>query len=228
MVATRRKIETDEDRYGGFSTRSNRFFSSDYDRPTQTSIDDFSYGNDNTSSYGFNTTSTDTDYEVEKEYKVNPSVIDEDEENDLIPISSFMPEIERKVVVEKPAQKAESAKINLSARGKILITAYSIITCLLIFLCVYNIFAIGNLRTSLDAKTSEYTQLSQVVGDLELKYESLDSANSVSNSLGSEFKAVSQSEVIAINLDDTASVIEVEKSTNWFNDFCEFLSNIFN
>ena len=226
MIATKRTIETEEDRYGGFNTQQSDLFSSKtYESPYVSRS--FSFGENET------TTENQTDdFEVEKEYNF------EDYTSSLNtaqarPVKSFMPRIERErpqvQVVDEVEVTQTKTKLRLNARGKILVGAYSLVVAILVAFAIYNAIAIANLNTAVATKTAEYTTMQSQVTSLESEYQTLGAQDTVGQKAAVEqgFKEATSEDYVSISLGEKQELVNIEESTNLFDKICNFLSNLF-
>lgn len=248
MIATKRRIETDQDRYGGFaSTNPNvsYFANQNYENSEQLEgQQSFDMDNnagyttlgDYTQSYTGKQEDTDTtneytqetpSYEVEKEYNVDELNGTKTDDNYLI-VKTFMPYVERqKVEQEQPKQTFTQKKVKLNARGKIFVTMYAIVACLLVAFCIYNAVAIGAAKSAIAEKQIEYAQLANDVGVLDRTLTNLTSDENIKNSLPSGYHPPTSETTETVDIQERPKYVKVEKTTNWFDRVCEFFSNLF-
>jgi len=107
-------------------------------------------------------------------------------------------------------------------------TTTMIVTVLLAFLCIYNIFVINNMGTSINCLQEEvieyeydYVQAERLYNDLT----SVDGIQSELNAMG--YGEIASSNIVAVSVPDKTEVIELQGETNWFDSLCNFLSQIF-
>ena len=59
-------------------------------------------------------------------------------------------------------------------------------------------------------------------------YERLTSTDNIKNELGNmEYSQIPSSNVVAVDVPNKVEVSELQGQTNWFDEFCNFLSRIF-
>lgn len=230
MVIQKRKIETDQDRFGGFSSLNNNFsyFSNSTGTAEQQSIDEEQTGYIQTGEQLEEQEEYDapTTYEGESEYTAS-DMVTEDEESEYAFVKTFMPNVERKsVVIETPKRTRvrQKAKLKLNARGKIFACMYSIVACLLVAFCIYNAVSISNIKNTLALKESEYAQSVSEVSVLQSNYDNLNSGSGLDQSV---YNPISESNSIKFEIDKRPAFVEIEESTNWFDKVCKFLSRLF-
>lgn len=249
MISTKRKIETEQDRYGGFSTNSNPnvsyFANNSFSSPYE--VNDTSYDFDNETStdndfFTFNQTQTEEEqestyetpqfnidttpvYELEKEYKVE-ELSPPNEGDEFCIVKTFMPNVQRKEqpVVTTPTVKKQRAVLN--SRGKIFVSMYLLVATLLIAFCIYNAVAISSLSATISATQSEYNSIKNEVTLLESDYSNFNS--SMENLVPDNFNSISSSNTVSVSIKERPVYVEAESTTNAFDKICEFLSNIFN
>ena len=173
------------------------------------------------------TTETDIDeettpsYEVEREYNING--LPEDE----IIVPTFMPMVKSS---EPEAKEAYDYKIKLNARGKIMATVFGVVVCFLIAFMVYNAVTISKLSNSLAYLEAEQASRTAGVSQLETTYQELTSESNLERLAGSDgigFTYSPESSDISISLQQRPEISSPKESTNWFNNLCEFFSNLF-
>lgn len=234
MVTQKRKIETDQDRVGGFSTFNNNFsyFSNSQNSAGtihQQSVEDVTNytTTEEEQEYetGYETPST--TYEGESEYTAT-DMPTTDGESEYAFVKTFMPNVERREIVslnELPTKKVvQKTKVRLNVRGRILISAYTVIACLLVAFCIYNAVSISNVKNTLVDYKQEYTQSVNEVSLLQKNYDGLNTSNNVNQST---FVPVNESNTVKVQLDKRPTFVEIDDSTNWFDKICNFFSNLF-
>lgn len=225
MVSTKRTVETEEDRYGGFRTQQNDLFSSTtYESPYVSR------------SFSFGSTDSETeekteDFEVEKEYSFD-GYQDPSQENEERPVRSYMPTIEQdrpqSRIVEEVEYTQTKTKLRLNARGKILVCAYSLVVAILVAFSIYNAISISNLNSAIAGQTIEYVTVQNQVASLEQTYQALGSQVAIEESLsGSGFSRATEQDFVSVSLGDKHEVISIEESSNAFDKICKFLSELF-
>lgn len=216
MIATKRKIETEKDRFGGFASRSfgNDIYASTLIeepattyRPTQTNDDEV--------------------FEIEKEYKLNsPSEFSPEPR----PIQTIMPTVQKKT--EAKVENKSRTRIKLNFRGKIMIGVYTAVVTLLLGLCIYNAFVIGSMKGVVSAKQETLNAQQTEVSGLELEFNSLAEESTIKAKLSEmsdkKFRSVTESDKVYVKASEKTEVPTYEGSSNFFDKVCEFFSNLFN
>ena len=228
------KIETDQDRVGGFSTFNNNFsYFSNSQNSTgtvhQQSVEDLTDYTTTEEQQDYQETydSPTTTYEGESEYTAT-DMPTADGESEYAFVKTFMPNVERRedITFEKASSKriVQKTKLKLNIRGKILVCAYSIIACLLVAFCIYNAVSISNIKSSLVSYKQEYSQTVDEVSMLQRNYDGLNSTTHVSQS---NFVPVDEANTVKVQFDKRPTFVEIDDSTNWFDKVCSFLSKLF-
>lgn len=231
MVTQKRRIETDEDRYGGYSSTTSNF--SLFSKPSTTGTIDGQQEIDTSTSYAESleesTTSYEspiTTYEGESEY-VASDMPSEENENEYTIVKTFMPNVERRTIVqevEKPRHTISKTRVKLNARGKIFVSMYSVIACLLVAFSIYNAVAISNIKSTLIKKEELYEQTYSEVSTLQKNYDEL---SSMTNLDYSGYSPVGEGNTKVVQMEKRPTFLDVSKETNWFDKVCNFFSNLF-
>lgn len=160
-----------------------------------------------------------TSFEAEKEYKM-----EDDLGGDITIVPTFMPTIERKSVSKS---EANDVKIRLNARGKIILSVFSVIAVLLVSFCIYNAVRISSLTASLANKQAQVQMMNREVYVATSEYNELVSPSNILASLPNGY-VDSKNNFMEVDINARPIIASAESSTNWFDKVCEFLSNLFN
>lgn len=119
------------------------------------------------------------------------------------------------------------------------ISTTAIVSLLLIFLCVYNIFVINGLNGNIQYLQEEVISCEQRLIESEGIYNSLititdkdmdtikNELHYVEPNIDSETGESTSFVIETVTVSDKAEVIELQGETNWFDAFCNFLSRVF-
>ncbi len=222
------------------------------DTDTQTNQSNFSAGQNQTS-YGteqetYSPYSTNQNYSTDynDDYSVTPNYKEETNYNSSNLASSNETEAEqetkqetryRKMVVPTIEKRQEAVsltktreKVYLGSRMKIAISMFSIIMFSLVFVICWNFLSLSRINSEIADKQAVINELTQSISSLEAEY------NLVSRDERLIQAAIDEGYVYA----DETNTYQVSSGTfyteesveelpsNWFNDVCEFLSNLFN
>lgn len=118
-------------------------------------------------------------------------------------------------------------KIKLHARGKILVTVLSICICALVAFMIGNFVTIGNLNGIISQKQQVVIQQQEKVNQLQEQYDQI--ANSTEeNAINNGFSQINNEQVNEIGSVSPLEKPQAKIEGNWFDDFCNWLSGIFN
>lgn len=217
MVITERETETKQ---------TPNYFSSRY-YPEQTDEEESysSYGN-GYSSYQPQTYTQDDEepaFSVESEYLSN----DEQETNksDYRVVTPRFVNVNRQEAVN--AEQKTYLNARLSPRLKIAMTVVSLVFVLLFAFVIYNAIAIGNVNSQIASAQTQVRNEQRVINELEAEYNSLGSADTIRENVGSSFKVATSDDIVYQEAPIIDQPVEFNAPDNWFNQVCEFLSRLF-
>lgn len=108
------------------------------------------------------------------------------------------------------------------------ITTTAIVSILLLFLCVYNIFVINGMNNSISYLQEEVIACEESLVQSEGLYNELTDPTNIQNELKNMgYADITSSNIVTVTLPESAEVIELQGETNWFDSICNFLSRIF-
>lgn len=108
------------------------------------------------------------------------------------------------------------------------VTTTAIVTLLLVFLCVYNIFVINGMDNSIRYLQEEVISYEQSLVQSEGMYKELTDPSNIKSELTQMgYADVASSNIVAVSVGDKTEVIELQGETNWFDSVCNFISQIF-
>lgn len=115
-------------------------------------------------------------------------------------------------------------KVRLNARGKIIVSVLAICICALMAFMIGNAVTISALNTTLAQKQAMVASQQAEVDALQEQYDYIVSQGQETAAANGYSSSASGQEIDSIEeLGRTTSQIE----TNWFDDLCNFLSNLF-
>lgn len=216
MIVTKRKIETEQDRFGGFSSTLNKdiYASSIVEAPRyETDLDHTREAE----------TIGEQLFEVEKEYKIkNPVMLDDE----IQPIKTFMPTLQKKTSTKPVSEERVNVKLNV--RGKIMLAVYSCIVLLLSVFCIYNAFVIGNMNQIVTQKESAYIKEQTEINALEQNLNNMTAETTIKSKLDEDFRSITDSDKIYVSAGEKTPVPTYEEPSNFFDKLCIFFSELFN
>lgn len=124
--------------------------------------------------------------------------------------------------------KVNASKRTVSFRMGLALTTTMVVTVLLAFLCIYNIFVINGMTGNIDYLQGEVSSSRYELVQAEGLYDSLVDTNNIqSELLDMGYTEVASSNMVTISVPDKTEVVELQADTNWFDAICNFLSRIF-
>lgn len=123
--------------------------------------------------------------------------------------------------------KTNAVDTKLSLRTTLVVTTTVLVTILLAFLAIYNIFVINGMTSSITYLQEEVITCESNLYDAKLEYDSL------TNVTWEELEALgfvdmaSSGNIEAISVPEKVEVIELQAETNWFDAVCNFVCRIF-
>lgn len=103
-----------------------------------------------------------------------------------------------------------------------------IVTWLLGFLCIYNIFVINGMTNNISYLQEEVASCEYDLVQSQGLYEELTNTENIQNELKDlGYSDITSSNVVAVNVPDKVEVTDLQGQTNWFDALCNFISRIF-
>lgn len=224
-------------------------YSSDFYSPTSTTVEErydmpkqqYEYPSKTTiqevqKNYDFETDdySVNSNFAEQTNYDIK-SKVQSFQEHEQINQAFFRPlDIQKKEEKKEEQQQVALTKskqrLYLGGRMKIVISSFIIILLSLIVASAWNFVALGRINSSLCEKEITIGELQSSISSLYEEYNLLDSDENLKK-LAEEagFVEVTDDNTKSINLSDMYKEVKVtEIPSNWFNNVCEFLSNLFN
>ena len=113
-------------------------------------------------------------------------------------------------------------------RMALAMTTTLIVTVLLIFLCVYNIFVINGMSNNINYLQEEVVSAEYDLTKAQGLYDNLTSTDNIKNELADMgYSEIPSSNIVAVNVPESVEVNDLQGQTNWFDVVCNFLSRIF-
>ena len=113
-------------------------------------------------------------------------------------------------------------------RVVLVMTTTVLVTLLLAFLCIYNISVINGMNTNIQYLQEEVVQYEYDLANSKAIYSDLTSVENIQGDLSSMgYSDIASSNIVAISVPEKTEVIELQAETNWFDGFCNFLSQLF-
>ena len=124
--------------------------------------------------------------------------------------------------------KVDAMPSAVSFRMVLGVTTTAIVAVLMLFLCIYNIFVINNMGTSINYLQEEVISCENSLVQSEGVYNALTDKSNIQKELAQMgYSEMTSSNIVAVSVPDSTEVIELQGETNWFDAVCNFLSQIF-
>lgn len=124
--------------------------------------------------------------------------------------------------------KVNAVSNKVPFRVALTMTTVVIVTLLLAFLCIYNIFVINGMSNNISYLQEEVATAEYDLTVSEGLYERLTSTENIKKELsGMGYSQMPSSNTVAVSVPDKVEVTELQGQTNWFDTICNFFSRIF-
>lgn len=124
--------------------------------------------------------------------------------------------------------KTNAVSKKVPFRVALVLSTSVIITLLLAFLCIYNISVINSYNSNISYLQEEVTAYEYNLVQAEGLYDRLTNLDNIQNELVEMgYENVASSNIVAVSVPEKTPVVELQGQTNWFDAFCNFLSQIF-
>ncbi len=134
---------------------------------------------------------------------------------------------EKNTLTKKDAYVQVVAKPELSFKTKVYIASASIVVALLIFLAVFNIFVINNMTSSIQLVEGNIVQEEVRLSDIIKDYNKLNNVAKWEEELRENGYDVDAIVSEKLNLIIPKEVGDDSFDTNWFDQICDFVSQLF-
>ncbi len=127
------------------------------------------------------------------------------------------------------ARNANVAKSKTNVLGKVRIICFFSVLSLLMFLFIYNFIAMSNLSASISSLEGTIGSEQAQINDLKAQIKGLSSESSIierAKDAGFSADAKVNDDILIVDV-PKVELKEVSEQTNWFNEFCKFVSSIF-
>ena len=134
---------------------------------------------------------------------------------------------EKNTLTKKDAYVQVVAKPELSFKTKVYITSATIVVALLIFLAVFNIFVINNMTSSIQLVEGNIVQEEVRLSDVIKDYNKLNNVAKWEEELRENGYDVDAFISEKLNLIIPKEIGDESFDTNWFDQICDFVSQLF-
>ena len=116
----------------------------------------------------------------------------------------------------------------VSFKTKLYLASGILITLLMAFLVIFNIFVINNLNTNINSLQEEVATTEYDFQQLYSEYNNLRSTDNIYEKINNKgFSELASGSIININLVDTSAINSYTVESNWFDKFCDFIRRLF-
>lgn len=124
--------------------------------------------------------------------------------------------------------KVNAVSQKVPFRVVLAMTTTLIVAVLLAFLCIYNIFVINGMNSSINYLQEEVVSCEYDLTRAQGLYENLTSTDNIKSELSEMgYSEMPSSNIVAVNVPESVEYVDVVGQTNWFDSICNFLSRIF-
>ncbi len=124
--------------------------------------------------------------------------------------------------------KVNAVKNAIPFRTILVMSTSVLVTLLLAFLCIYNISVINGMSSNIQYLQEEVIQYEYELANSQTIYDDLTSVENIQTELTDMgYSDIASSNIVAISVPEKTGVVELQAETNWFDAFCNFLSQIF-
>lgn len=124
--------------------------------------------------------------------------------------------------------KTNAVETKVSLRTTLVVTTTVLVTLLLAFLAIYNVFVINGMSSSITYLQEEVIACEESLVNSKGLYDELTDVTNIQSELANMgYTDMASSNMVVISVPDRAEVIELQGETNWFDAFCNFVSRIF-
>lgn len=124
--------------------------------------------------------------------------------------------------------KANAISQKVPFRVALAMTTTLVVALLMIFLCVYNIFVINGMSSSINYLQEEVVSCEYDLTKAQGLYDNLTSTDNIKSELSDMgYSEIPSSNIVAVSVPDSVEVTDLQGQTNWFDELCNFLSRIF-
>lgn len=124
--------------------------------------------------------------------------------------------------------KVNAVSKKVPFRVALAMTTTLVIALLLAFLCIYNIFVINGMSTSINYLQEEVVSCQYDLTQAQGLYENLSSTENIKNELSEMgYSEMPSSNIVAVSVPESVEFTDLQGETNWFDSLCNFLSRIF-
>lgn len=126
------------------------------------------------------------------------------------------------------AKEQSVAKVHMSTRQKIYLSAGIVVALLMLFMAIYNIFVINSLNGDIDILQKDIAKQEYDIASKTRTLDNLTAAEAVTEDLRNMgYGAEAMNGAISITMPESVAQSDIEINGNWWDSFCDFVSSIF-
>lgn len=124
--------------------------------------------------------------------------------------------------------KTNAVSQKVPFRVVLAMTTTIVVAVLLAFLCIYNIFVINGMNSSINYLQEEVVSCEYDLAKAQGLYDNLTSTDNIKSELSEMgYSEMPSSNIVAVSVPEAVEVTDLQGATNWFDGLCNFLSRIF-
>lgn len=124
--------------------------------------------------------------------------------------------------------KTNAVSQKVPFRVVLAMTTTIVVAVLLAFLCIYNIFVINGMNSSINYLQEEVVSCEYDLAKAQGLYDNLTSTDNIKSELSEMgYSEMPSSNIVAVSVPEAVEVTDLQGETNWFDGLCNFLSRIF-
>lgn len=149
------------------------------------------------------------------------------EYNRVSSYSDFNSTQEKRMYIQTLQQEKQEHRktFKLNARGKIVLTVFSIIFAALLAFSIYNVVVINDLTASIALKNQAVANQTAVIKGLETEYNELEV--DVDDGINMGYRETTSADYVEFVSAPRATKTITTVESNWFDRLCEFFSRLF-
>lgn len=115
----------------------------------------------------------------------------------------------------------------ISFKTKVYLSSAMVVIALMVFLAIFNIFVINGMTDSINLVEGNVVVQEETLNDVINEYNRLNNVSEWESILSENGYDVDKAVQVKLKLLDSNNEGDVSLSTNWFDNVCDFISNLF-
>ena len=125
-------------------------------------------------------------------------------------------------------QEEAVAKVEMSTRQKVFLTAGIVVAVLMLFLAIYNVFVINNISYDIDILQKDIAKQEYDIATKTRNLDNLTAPSEIAEDLAElGYSADAMNNAVYITVPEDVVPEDVKINGNWWDSFCDFVSSIF-